>query len=193
MNKKEIIIHAALEVFASQGLDKGKIADIAKQAGIGKGTIYEYFKSKDDIFKAIEDMFISDMLLQVQEIAQADDAPTAKIEKICRISLDIHKHLGDSVLIIAEIWAQHTRGQLHGHSTALFEEMYEKYYELVAGILIEGVQKREFRTMNIMGVTTVLLAMIDGIMWQSLIIKNDEQFNKRKTYAIESFMNGIKI
>ena len=51
MNKKELIIEAAIKVFARDGLEKGKIADIAKEAGIGKGTVYEYFRSKNDIFK----------------------------------------------------------------------------------------------------------------------------------------------
>ena len=82
MNKKEQILHAALEVFAKQGLQKGKIADIAEKAGIGKGTVYEYFSSKEEIFKAIEDMFISDSIKQMEEIAASNNAPTNKIKMI---------------------------------------------------------------------------------------------------------------
>ena len=85
MNKKEQILYAALDVFAKQGLEKGKIADIAKQAGIGKGTVYEYFKSKDEIFKAIELMFIGESMGQIKQLAESDDSPTEKIEALVSI------------------------------------------------------------------------------------------------------------
>ena len=192
MDKKEQIIHAALEVFARQGLEKGKIADIAKQAGIGKGTIYEYFKSKDEIFKAIEDMFIKESVNKIRELSESRDTPTKKIEALCSFSLDMHKDMGDSILIISELWAQHARNQFHSHDNALFEEMYRDYYDIVAGVLSEGVAKNEFRKMSIKGATTILLAMIDGIIWQSLIIKDEKEFTTRKKEAIKAYINGIK-
>ena len=192
MNKKEQILHAALEVFARQGLEKGKIADIAKEAGIGKGTIYEYYKSKEEIFHAIEDMFISDTILQLQTIVQSDKKPTIKIEEICQISLDLHHHLGDSILIIAELWAQHSRGVVHGHDSTIFADMYKDYYKIIEDVLKEGIAKKEFREMSINGVATLLLAMIDGVIWQSVIFKNDKIFESNKKEAIKAFMNGIK-
>jgi AcrR family transcriptional regulator len=193
MDKKTLIINAAVKVFAGQGLEKGKIADIAKEAGIGKGTVYEYFRSKDDIFRAIETMFISGTIEQLQLIAKSKKSPTKKIEEICQISLDLHNQLGDSVLIISELWAQHSRGMLHGHSTEIFKEMYQDYYKLIENILREGIEKGEFRKMSIAGVTTMLLSMIDGVIWQGVIFRNDKKFNKRKNEAIKAFMNGIKL
>lgn len=192
MNKKEQILHAALEVFARQGLEKGKIADIAKQAGIGKGTVYEYFKSKEEIFKAIETMFIGESLSQIKKIAESQISPIEKIETLCSYSLDMHNQMGDSIFIISELWAQHVRGQLHGHDSTLFEDMYVDYYDLIAGVLEEGVAKNEFRDMSIKGATTILLAMIDGIIWQSFIFKDDEEFERRKKEAIKAYINGIK-
>ncbi len=49
--KRKDILNAAIHVFVEQGAAKTKIADIAKRANIGKGTIYEYFSSKEDIFQ----------------------------------------------------------------------------------------------------------------------------------------------
>ena len=192
VDKKIQIIQAAIEVFAKKGLERGKIADIALQAGIGKGTIYEYFKSKDEIFQAIENMFIQDTIDQLHNIANSNNTPTEKIEVISRISLDLHEQMGESVILISELWAQHSRGQLHGHSSSFFSDMYNDYYKIVSNIFKEGVARGEFRKMNVEGVTTMLLGMIDGVIWQSVIFKNSEAFNKRKKEAIKSFMNGIK-
>ena len=192
MDKRKQILYAALDVFAKQGLDKGKIADIAKQAGIGKGTVYEYFKSKDEIFKAIELMFIGESMEQIKQLAESDDTPTEKIEALCRYSLDMHTQMGDSIFIISELWAQHVRNQLHGHDTTLFESMYVDFYKIISKILQDGVDKNEFRDMSIKGATTILLAMIDGIIWQSFIFKDAEEFNHRKREAIKAYINGIR-
>lgn len=193
LDKKPQIINAAVKVFARQGLERGKIADIAEQAGIGKGTIYGYFRSKDDIFRAIENMFIVDTIEQLRKIAGSAKSPTKKIQEICDISLDLRDQMGDSVLIISELWAQHSRGQLHGHDASVFKEMYDQYYNIVADILNEGIAKKEFRKMSIAGVTTLLLAMIDGVIWQSVIFKDSENFNYRKKEAKKAFINGITL
>ena len=52
-DKQKQIIRAAAEVFAKKGFARTVMADIALQAGIGKGTTYEYFKSKEDLFFAV--------------------------------------------------------------------------------------------------------------------------------------------
>lgn len=51
--KREVIIQAALEVFSAQGFHRSHMKEIAERAGIGKGTVYEYFSSKMDLFKAV--------------------------------------------------------------------------------------------------------------------------------------------
>lgn len=50
MLKREMILKAALEIFAEKGFHRAKIEDIALSAGIGKGTVYEYFTSKEQLF-----------------------------------------------------------------------------------------------------------------------------------------------
>ena len=51
--RRERIMDAAIKVFASKGLDRTNVAEVCSAAGIAKGTLYLYFKSKDDIIKAI--------------------------------------------------------------------------------------------------------------------------------------------
>jgi len=51
--KKEIVLKVAQEIFAKYGLTKTTIDDIAKAAGVGKSSIYYYFKNKEDIFRAV--------------------------------------------------------------------------------------------------------------------------------------------
>jgi AcrR family transcriptional regulator len=191
-DKKTQILYAAIEIFAKEGLERGKIADIAKQAGIGKGTIYEYFKSKDEIFSAIESLMVNDGIAQVEQLINSKKSPTEKIEEMANYNINIHEAMGDSIIIFAEMWAQHSRGQRHGHKKTIFTDMYMGYHNAIKDILSDGIEIGEFRKMNKDGVATMLLAIIDGILWQSVIFKNVDNFNQWKNEAIKSFIKGIK-
>ena len=55
-----------------------------------------------------------------------------------------------------------------------------------------GIKENEFREMNKEGISALLLAFIDGVIWQSVLFNTDKKFNLRAKQAIQSFMNGIK-
>ena len=70
--KKTLIIRAAAGVFAEKGFVKTLMAEVAAAAGIGKGTVYEYFRSKDDLFFAVYESVI-------QESSGTADAALARL------------------------------------------------------------------------------------------------------------------
>lgn len=192
MTKKELIIHAAITVFARTGLERGKIADIAEEAGIGKGTIYEYFRSKDELFEAIEEFFISGMIEPLRELTSATNSPSEKILNLMDESIEMIVHMGDTLLIVSEIMAQAARGLWHKTGTSALADMYDEYRAIIIAILQDGVAKGEFRTMNYVGVATLLMGFIDGLVWQYLMIRDRMDFKKIKDEAIRSFMKGIE-
>lgn len=191
MNKHELIINAAIKVFARDGLEKGKIADIAKEAGIGKGTVYEYFRSKEDIFKVIEQSMFSEIATEFKSIKSSPLSPKEKIIHIMNWSLNMSMEMGDTMLIITELWAQASRGHYHGTTSSQLVDFYEEYKIEIEHILEEGIDAGEFRDMNKEGVSTMLMAFLDGLGLQIIIMKNPKVFHKIKSEAIESFMRGI--
>jgi len=191
INKHTLIIEAAIKVFARSGLEKGKISDIAKEARIGKGTVYEYFRSKEEIFKAIEQSMFSEISTVFKSIKSSPLSPKEKILHIMNWSLDMSTEMGDTMLIITELWAQASRGHYHGTSSSQLVDFYEDYKHEIEKILKDGIDIGEFRDMNKEGVATMLMAFLDGLGLQIIIMKNPKVFNKIKSEAIESFMRGI--
>ena len=191
MDKKQLIIEAAIRVFARDGLEKGKIADIASEAGIGKGTIYEYFHSKNEIFKAIEQSVFSDFNLVFDELKSAPLSPSEKLEHLMDSGLDMFMEMGDALLIITELWIHAGRGHLHGTSPAQFMEYYDEYRLGIESILQEGLQLGEFREMNKEGVARLLMAFMDGLVWQFIMLNDPKKFENVKTETVKSFMRGI--
>jgi len=83
-SKREVILDVAADVFASKGFYRTKMEDIAEKANIGKGTIYEYFSSKNELFKEML-LSVADNYLQAlkKEIKKGENIR----EKLCRIFL----------------------------------------------------------------------------------------------------------
>lgn len=73
---------AALDVFAAKGFSAARLDDIAAAAGIAKGTIYLYFKSKDELFEAIVKSTIGVTLGQVEQAVAASPAPASQLLRL---------------------------------------------------------------------------------------------------------------
>ncbi|MBK6750076.1 MAG: TetR/AcrR family transcriptional regulator [Pyrinomonadaceae bacterium] len=86
-DKREAILRAATKVFAGRGYFNSKVSDIAGAAGIADGTVYLYFKSKDDILHSIFDRAMSEFIAEgKQELAKIDD-PVLKLRRIAELHL----------------------------------------------------------------------------------------------------------
>jgi TetR/AcrR family fatty acid metabolism transcriptional regulator len=192
MDKREQIVQAAIKVFAEKGLEKGKIADIAREAGIGKGTVYEYFSSKEDLFSAIEQFVIQGMLQDLQQWVEIDLPPRQKLEYIIDRSMETFLAMGESLLIVTELWAQSARGLWHGSSEMAIRGMYESYRKTIVTILQAGIDSGDFRAMDTEGVATLLMAFLDGLIWQYMIMNDPEAFNRVWKETVKSFFKGIE-
>src|SRR5258708_21873612 len=85
--KYEIILRSAIKVFARSGFFNSKVADVAREAGVADGTVYLYFKNKDDILVSIFNHVMDEALARGRaRLAEAGDA----LEKLRRI---VHGHL----------------------------------------------------------------------------------------------------
>lgn len=85
--KKELIMEAGLKMFSQKGFHKTKIEEIALEAGIGKGTVYEYFKSKEQLFKEIirEEMALFDQAIREGIIKKSNTRE--KLKELLRQSI----------------------------------------------------------------------------------------------------------
>ena len=81
LSKKKIIIDAAYEVFKKYGYEKTSVNDIAKEANMGKGSIYYYFESKEDIFITTLDYEIQTGMTNLQEYLKTIEDPIKRIEE----------------------------------------------------------------------------------------------------------------
>jgi AcrR family transcriptional regulator len=80
--RKSQIINAAEDVFTKKGFDEARMDDIAEETGLSKGTLYLYFKSKDDLIIAILDRMFQREFKQLENLNQDEIPATEAIEKL---------------------------------------------------------------------------------------------------------------
>jgi TetR/AcrR family fatty acid metabolism transcriptional regulator len=81
-DKRRQILDAAIEVFAATGFHKSRVSDIAREAGVADGTIYLYFKSKDDVLISIFEEAMGEMIESAEEAIKGLDDPLDKLTRL---------------------------------------------------------------------------------------------------------------
>jgi TetR/AcrR family fatty acid metabolism transcriptional regulator len=171
--KKKAVLAAALAVFARQGLSAAKMEDVAVEAGIGKGTVYEYFKSKDDLFFALFEEMKRELHRRIFEMDNALP-PRQKLHKLVTSALLAFEHWRDFGYLLLEFWAMHKGGT----STRIrFDEIYDEARSILSGLIREGIKTGDFRKVNPDHAASALIAVFDGLLLQWLF--NPKSFSLR--------------
>jgi AcrR family transcriptional regulator len=192
--KKLEILHAAMHVFAKQGVEKAKMIDIAKTAGVGKGTIYEYFRSKEDIFTNAYKYFIRTMESMVQDALSKEEDPLKQLELIMTISLDVFMHIGEEFAdIMMDFWAEGIRNKDREFLDNInLKGLYSNYRRMIQQILKVGIERGVFKPMDTKTTASVLIAAFDGVMLQWIMDRKAIDLRKIPAVLLDGFVEGIK-
>jgi TetR/AcrR family transcriptional regulator, fatty acid metabolism regulator protein len=140
-DKREAILRAAIKVFANKGYFNSKVADIAGQAGIADGTVYLYFKSKDEILHSIFDRAMAEFIAEGRrELAEIDSARN----KLTRIA-ELHLEKLGADRDLAVVFQVELRGSIK-HMLEFSAAGFGEYLDIIRHTIEEGQKKGEFRT-----------------------------------------------
>lgn len=169
--KQQDIIGAALVVFARRGFAAATIEEIARTAGLGKGTVYQYFESKDDLFFAVFQAFAGQLAQQARTLA-ASAAPSAgeRLRALIVGLVDIDEEARQLFSLTFEFWAASASGSpaLRTRVARLFRDTYAELGVMVAETIRDGVARGEFDPeVDVAAVTSVLIGSMDGLWLQA--------------------------
>ena len=143
--KTGAILRAATQVFAEQGYQAATMDAIAERAGIGKGTLYEYFRDKQDLFFAVFDDYIASMeRLARQSMELPSNTAAAQIQQAIHTVLAISAEARDLFPLVFEFWSASASPDRRARVATLFRDTYAEFRRLIAGQIHKGQQKGEF-------------------------------------------------
>src|SRR5918999_952505 len=87
-DKRDLILRAATEVFAEHGYFQAQVADVARAAGVAAGTVYLYFRSKDDLLVSIFERTMRDAIAEGRAALERLTDPRQRLERLARMHLE---------------------------------------------------------------------------------------------------------
>lgn len=189
--KKQEILHAAMKVFAKKGVSKAKMVDIAQEAAIGKGTIYEYYHSKEKIFEDAFYHFTERADTEIGRRLFKLDDPVEKLEAWIDAWMVAMQTNFDFIEIMIEFWAEGVRKR---QTSTVFDMkgIYGEYRNVLVKILDEGIAKGTIRKLNSVHMASILIAAIDGLALQWVMDRDAFQLLEATEAMKVSFIEGIK-
>jgi AcrR family transcriptional regulator len=170
--KKSQILEASIKVFADKGWNKTKISDIAEAANIGKGTIYEYFQSKDELFAASFRYFMALAESIVAERISPLDDPLERLWAYILSWGDIFEsEYMDYVEIVLDFWAEGIRSKGRFFSIDIMKVYYDNR-AFIESLLEECIAQDKIKPIDTKIVASIIIGTIDGLMIQWILDRN---------------------
>ncbi len=185
-DKRRQILLAALDVFNKDGFYKAKVSDIAKTANVGKGTIYEYFDSKDNLFDELIKYCIEERTEKSQQMIKKEETVIRKLKTYINLEIESINYYGNLINVILQGGAKFS-----DRLKANIMEYGKSKTNQLEEIFKEGISQKIFRDVNI---NTVSLLFIGGV---TQMIMEGAQYTKEieeldiKIF-LDVFLNGIK-
>lgn len=157
------ILSAALGVFHAKGFAAATIADVARAAGVANGTVYLYFPSKQDLFKAVVCDLVAPNIERIEEAALAQPTPTAQLRTALELWAAAMQNGRGCLakLLIAEA------GNFPDMVAFFRREVSERVRQMLRQIIEAGVACGEFRPCDVVAVVRMLTAsLVMASVWQ---------------------------
>ncbi len=186
-DKREAILRAATHVFAGNGYFNSKVADIARVAGVADGTVYLYFKSKEEILHSIFERNTSEAIAEGREELSKINDPREKLRRIARHHLE---RLGAD-RDLAVVFQVELRG-----STKFMEEFsaagLAAYLLLIREALEEGQRAGVFRKeLNAKLTAKILFGALDEMATNWILSKRRYKLAPMADVVLDIFLNGV--
>lgn len=158
--RRSQISDAAITCFARKGYYEASMDDIAREAGLSKGSLYWHFPSKRDLFRSLLETWIAEVMEGLPEAVAACESGAAKLTLIA-----------DSIKNTVAVRPELARAQLEFAAQAIRDDEFREWFrasyvqqrEFFTGILEEGIRSGEFRAVPVHATARMIMAYFDGL------------------------------
>jgi TetR/AcrR family fatty acid metabolism transcriptional regulator len=188
-DKRARILRAAIRVFAKDGFYATRVSEIAKAAGVADGTIYLYFKSKDDVLITIFEEGITQLLTILREVGESEEPFETRISRIIELQLGLLEDQRDLAEVITVNLRQSSR-LLKQYAAPLFMQ----YIDVIAAVVRQGQEAGAFRPdLNPRVVARSLFGALDAILLTWALGEGDAPaLRKAAAHCASLFLEGLR-
>jgi TetR/AcrR family transcriptional regulator, fatty acid metabolism regulator protein len=192
VDKRRVILDAAITVFAREGFHRCRVSDIAREANVAYGLVYHYFRSKDQILNTIFTERWSLLLEAIEEVDRQEMPVRGKLYAIASFIIESYQHNPElmKVIIVEVTRAANTFGSHH------LEEITQAY-DGIAAIVAHGQEDGTLR--DDISATFASLCFYGAIeqllsAWIfDALGKSPDDFDQAKQWVVETVCSGLTV
>jgi TetR/AcrR family fatty acid metabolism transcriptional regulator len=186
--KRDAILRAAIDVFANRGFFSAQVADVARAAGVAAGTVYLYFKSKDDLLVSIFDRSMREGLtLGRAAVADLDD-PRERLRRLARAHL---ARLGGdrSLAVVFQVELRQSTKFMERFSSTLLRD----YLGLIRDAIADGQRTGMFRTdIKATVAAKIFFGALDEMATNWILSRRRYSLEADADTVVDLFLNGAR-
>ena len=186
-DKREAILRAAVKVFARKGYFNSKVSDVASEAGIADGTVYLYFKSKDEILHSIFDQAMSRFIAEGKSELAAIEKPKDRLQRIAEMRLE---RLGADrdLAIVFQVELRGSIKFMQEFSAAGFAD----YLDIIRKTVEDGQSSGVFRgDIKPVIAAKILYGALDEMVTNWILSKKDYDLRPMSGEVLKIFFAGM--
>ena len=194
--KKEIAL-SALDLFASQGIERTSISRIAKAVGIGKGTVYEYFASKEDIVGTALIAWVENMMgAELEAMLSSIENPAERLKKSVMMMMETMLEDERTVKITMVLFQTLIQGESMLQNSPELRKSFHITWDFFGDTIADGVSQGIFRgeiENDARKIVVNLLAYLDGIAVHYLANKDDIHLLEQVEFYLDRLLDYLKV
>ena len=186
-DKREAILRAAIKVFAGKGYFSSKVADIAGEAGIADGTVYLYFKSKDEILHSIFDRAMAEFIEDGRRELADITSPVERIRRVAQLHLE---RLGSDrdMAIVFQVELRGSTKFMEEFSAAGFAQYLDIIRETIEGGQREGIFRDDIKPIVC---AKILYGALDEMVTNWVLSKRTYPLAPMADEVLKIFFGGV--
>ncbi len=187
--KREKILQAAATVFAGKGFAGARVSDIAKRAKVADGTIYLYFKSKDEIIAALFALAMSQFLDRARSEMATLEGAEARLRRLAHFHLE---QVGSNrdLAVVFQVELRHSQKFMERVSTTILAD----YLDLIRQVIRDGQSEGVLRSdLPATAVAKCLFGMLDEMATNWVLSHRQYRLEDQAPVVAELFLGGLRL
>ncbi|MEW6322418.1 MAG: TetR/AcrR family transcriptional regulator [Acidobacteriota bacterium] len=186
-DKREAILRAAITVFARNGFFQSQVADIARVAGVAAGTVYLYFRSKDDLLVSIFDRTMREAMDEGRAVLDAEEDPRARLRAIARMHLE---RLGRDrdLAVVFQVELRQTTKFMERFSSSYLQDYLRQIRDIIADGQARGLFRKDVSATT---AAKILFGALDEMATNWILSRRRYALVNEADAVVDLFVNGI--
>jgi len=188
-DKPQQIIEAAVRVFARKGYFNSRVSDVAREAGIAAGTIYLYFKTKEDILTTLFREKMAEFVAKLWKAMADQPDPVSKVRRLVYLHFDLLER-NPQLAEVVQIELRQGQKFFRGASS----QEIASYFALIGSVLEEGVAAGRFRAnLPVKVATKMLFGAMDQMATSWVLGKREYRLVDTADAVADLFLQGVAV